>query len=483
MVIGASVACLSLFIKVPETPGFTLRRFGIVVLVFAQLKQEMDWQLGKTSLSSRFLEGNQMLVGQVMIVTGANSGLGKATSERLAELGATVVMACRNEQKCAQAAKEIRTKLYLKSIDEVPSVSGDGKSSSDKNGVLETMQLDLSSLKSVKAFANSFERKYQRLDALINNAGSMPEPGAVTAEGIEEAFGTMHIGHAALTKWLLPMLKRKVQGVDATSASRIVFVGSQAYLMGNFQPSLMEGEDGYGDLFGEVTDNCGSTGPFGLVPCCPYFSCPNTNGVARAKLANVLYVHELQRRLDEEAIGAGGEKKVRRVVASVINPGSVRTKIHHSTDFAPVSLVLRSSAEAARIVEFAVVENRFVPGSYIDAMLHGHDLFDYKQRFMNKHLAAFPAALSLPFVRNSSIEIPSADKYFWDTKSLLAPSSNNNKEMQSAASISKDQVAARLWDVTQKIISKFERGKTLFASKGEGKKKKATVQVEVDVNM
>lgn len=474
MLIGATLACLSLFVKVPETPGFTLRRFGIVVLVLVQLKQEMDWQLGKTSLSSRFLEGEKFLAGHVMIVTGANSGVGKAISEKLADLGATVVMACRNEQKCTQAAKDIRTKLYLKSIDEVTTDASGNENS--KSGSVEIMQLDLSSLKSVKRFTSSFERKYQRLDALINNAGSMPDPGTVTAEGIEEAFGTMHLGHAALTKWLLPLLRRKVLGVSATSASRIVFVGSQAYLAGNFHSSLMQGDDGFGDLFGEMTDNCGNIGPFNLAPCCPLLPCPNTNGIARAKLSNVLYVHELQRRLDETAIEAGGEKKVRRVVASVIHPGSVRTKFHPFADFAPVSFVLRSSAEAARVIEYAIVEDRFVPGSYIDSMLRGHDLFDYKGRFLHKHLAAFPTAGALPFVRTDSIEIPSADKYFWAKKSLLVPS---NSTANGEQAITKDDVAARLWHVTENIIKKFERNKSIDSGKKNEREKFKEVKVEV----
>lgn len=96
------------------------------------------------------------LSGKVMIVTGANSGLGFETTKELARKGAKVIMACRNPQRADTARKKI--------VDEIP------------DAALDIMLLDLSSQKSVADFADAFLEKYVRLDALVNNAGIMAAP-------------------------------------------------------------------------------------------------------------------------------------------------------------------------------------------------------------------------------------------------------------------------------------------------------------------
>jgi len=116
------------------------------------------------------------LTGRTIIVTGATSGLGKATADALAHAGAHVVLAVRNPAK-GQAVAE--------------GIAGD----------IEVRELDLSSLSSVRAFASSW---HGPIDVLINNAGIMQVPEARTADGFELQFGTNHLGHFALTNLLLP---------------------------------------------------------------------------------------------------------------------------------------------------------------------------------------------------------------------------------------------------------------------------------------
>src|SRR5437868_2955888 len=115
--------------------------------------------------------------GRVVIITGANSGVGYESAIALARKGARIVMGCRSLDKAERAKQDI---LKL-----VP------------NAKLEVMQLDLGSLKSVHSFADTFNATYDRLDILMNNAGIMVPPYGKTAEGFETQFGTNHLGHYA----------------------------------------------------------------------------------------------------------------------------------------------------------------------------------------------------------------------------------------------------------------------------------------------
>src|SRR4249919_820351 len=110
----------------------------------------------------------QPLSGTTVVVTGANSGLGLETTRELARHGATVILACRNQDKAAAAVDEIRA--------EVPTAD------------LELGRLDLSDLASVRAFAESLESR--TLDTLVNNAGLMAVPYARTADDFEIQMGT-----------------------------------------------------------------------------------------------------------------------------------------------------------------------------------------------------------------------------------------------------------------------------------------------------
>ena len=153
--------------------------------------------------------------GRVVIVTGSSSGLGQETARVLARKGAEVILAVRNVNKGAAVAKLIQ--------DEFPSAQ------------LHVHKLDLASLTSVTEFTEAFQKEYQRLDLLINNAGVMIPPYSKTEDGFELQFGTNHLGHFALTIQLLELLK-------ATSASRIVNVSSMAHRYGELKFSDLNWE-------------------------------------------------------------------------------------------------------------------------------------------------------------------------------------------------------------------------------------------------
>lgn len=142
------------------------------------------------------------LDGQVIIVTGATSGLGKTAAKILSSKGAEVIMAIRNMDKGAAVAKEI-TKEFPKAK-------------------LAVRRLDLGNLSSVRNFASTIQSEYKRLDVLINNAGVMSCPYATTADGFEIQMGTNHLGHFALAGLLMPLLK-------GTKDSRIVVTSSIAH--------------------------------------------------------------------------------------------------------------------------------------------------------------------------------------------------------------------------------------------------------------
>ncbi|MDA0563388.1 SDR family NAD(P)-dependent oxidoreductase [Streptomonospora sp. S1-112] len=134
------------------------------------------------------------MTGRTVVVTGANSGIGRATAAALAERGARVVLAVRDERKGRAAAAAMA-------------------------GHTEVRRLDLADLASVRAFARDFT---DPLDLLVNNAGVTVPSLARTADGFERQFGTNHLGHFALTNLLLPRLR-----------GRVVTVSSLAHLMGS----------------------------------------------------------------------------------------------------------------------------------------------------------------------------------------------------------------------------------------------------------
>lgn len=204
--------------------------------------------------------------GRLAVVTGANSGLGYETTLALAAKGAQVVMTSRSTEKGAAARAQILA------------TTPDAK--------LDVMQLDLADLSSIRAFAQAFAAKYNRLDLLINNAGVMALPYQKTADGFEMQFGTNHLGHFALTGLMLDLLLQ-------TNDSRIVNVSSMAHRWG---------EINFGDLQREKKYK-------------------KWEAYGQSKVANLHFTYELERRL-----AAAGQS----IVSAAAHPGYSATNLQHA---------------------------------------------------------------------------------------------------------------------------------------------------------
>jgi NAD(P)-dependent dehydrogenase (short-subunit alcohol dehydrogenase family) len=202
-------------------------------------------------------------VGRVVIVTGANSGIGWDTARVLAQKGATVIMACRSLSKADTAANQI---MALKPV-----------------GGVVVMPLDLGDLDSVRAFAAAFGAEYDRLALLINNAGVMFTPYGKTKQGVEQQFGINHLGHFALTGLLLDRL-------SATPGARIVTVSSNTHRMGKMNFDDLNAKKEYSPR----------------------------RAYGQSKLANLLFTYELQRRLTAAGLST---------LSVAAHPGWTRTNL------------------------------------------------------------------------------------------------------------------------------------------------------------
>lgn len=146
---------------------------------------------------------NYNLENKTIIITGANSGIGKAAAALLAKYGANIIMACRSEERGRKA------------VDEISRESGNQK--------IEFLPLDLASQDSIRQFAASFQAQHSHLDVLIHNAAnfdlSFKNP-VLTADGVETIFATNHVGPVLLTHLLLDLLKKSAPSRVITVASK-----------------------------------------------------------------------------------------------------------------------------------------------------------------------------------------------------------------------------------------------------------------------
>ncbi len=208
------------------------------------------------------------LTGKVAVVTGANGGLGLETAKALAGAGAHVVMAVRNQEKAKEAFSQIKER--------------------HPNASLETVELDLASLESVRKAAAAISQSHPVVDILVNNAGVMGLPERRTADGFEMQLGVNHLGHWALTAQLLPSLLR-------ARAARVVSITSTAHYLGrSVDPDNPHLEGNYG-------------------PWKSYF---------QAKLANYHFALGLQREF---------EKYGTRAQSLVAHPGLSHTNLQVNT--------------------------------------------------------------------------------------------------------------------------------------------------------
>jgi NAD(P)-dependent dehydrogenase (short-subunit alcohol dehydrogenase family) len=205
--------------------------------------------------------------GAVVLITGGNTGIGKATAIALAGKGARVIITSRDPA---------RGKLAL---DDIRRASG--------RDDVELIGLDLASLASVRRCAEEFGEGFDRLDVLVNNAGVALTrgPRQVTYDGIEMQFGVNHIGHFLLTNLLLPLIRK-------SAPARIVNLSSGGYMLApdglNFDDLQMEKN-------------------YKGFPC-----------YGHSKLANIYFTIELARRLEGEDIAV-----------NAVHPGYVDTELGH----------------------------------------------------------------------------------------------------------------------------------------------------------
>ncbi len=225
--------------------------------------------------------------GKICLVTGATNGIGRATVQALAQVGATVIMVGRDTQKTSRVIKEIRA------------------ASGNKN--VGSILADLSSEQDVRRLAHEFKGKYSHLHVLINNAGAVFMQRQLSVDGIEMTFALNHLAGFLLTNLLLDTLK-------ASAPARIINVSSGAHTTGKIEFDNLQAERGYSP---RVYEN--------------------------SKLANILFTMELARRLEGTGVtvnalhpgftSTGFAKNNGKVIAALVSI------------FAP--LVARSSAKGA----------------------------------------------------------------------------------------------------------------------------------------
>ncbi len=192
---------------------------------------------------------NTSMQGKVCIVTGANSGIGKATSLGLAQMGATVVMVCRDRTKGEEAQNEIKTK------------SG--------NDAIDLLLAELSSQDSIRQLVENFQQHYTQLHVLINNAGGVNLSRRETLDGLEMTFALNYLAPFLLTNLLLDKLK-------ASAPARIVNVSSESHESGYIKMDDLQLEKKYRLM----------------------------RAYGQSKLALVLFTYELARRLQGTGVTA-----------------------------------------------------------------------------------------------------------------------------------------------------------------------------------
>lgn len=209
--------------------------------------------------------------GLTAIVTGASSGIGTETTRVLALRGVHVVMGVRN----MSAGKEVKEAI----VKEIPTAK------------VDAMELDLSSMASVRKFASEYNSSGLPLNILINNAGIMAVPYMLSKDNIEMQFATNHLGHFLLTNLLLDTMKKTTR--KSRKEGRIVNVSSMAHRYPYRE----------GIRFDKINDKSGYSSLFAY---------------GQSKLANVLHANELARRFKEDGVD---------ITANSLHPGAIVTNL------------------------------------------------------------------------------------------------------------------------------------------------------------
>ncbi|KAI3727633.1 hypothetical protein L6452_16251 [Arctium lappa] len=225
--------------------------------------------------------------GLTAIVTGATSGIGLETARVLALRGVHVIMPVRN----VDAGKKVKESIAEK----IP------------NAKLEVMELDISSMESVRTFASQYCSKGHPLNILILNAGIMTPPFSLSKDNIEMQFATNHVGNFLLTNLLLDTMKKTAR--ESGIEGRIVILSSEVHRV-----TYKEGI-----RFDKINDEKSYS---------PFYA------YGQSKLANALHANELTRRLQAE--GAN-------ITANSLHPGVIRTNLARNGGFFSVFLNMANS--------------------------------------------------------------------------------------------------------------------------------------------
>jgi len=284
---------------------------------------------------------NTSMQGKVCIVTGANSGIGKATALGLAQMGATVVMVCRNKVKGEEAQNEIKKK------------SG--------NDAIDLILADLASQTSIRQLAENIQQHYQQLHVLINNAGVVNLTRRETSDGFEMMFAVNYLAPFLLTNLLLEKLKASVP-------ARIINVSSESHQAGYIEMEDLQSEKQYKFM----------------------------RSYGQSKLALVLFTYELARRLQGTEVTANclhpgfvatniGQNDVGSFSRSIIKLIFSRLGISPE-EGAKTSIYLASSPEIEGVTGKYFAKSipvRSAPISY-DETLQGQ-LWDESVKLVNLH--------------------------------------------------------------------------------------------------
>jgi retinol dehydrogenase 12 len=225
------------------------------------------------------------MAGRVCVVTGASSGIGKATSIALARLGATVVLVCRDQARGNAAMAEVAAAAVRSSAGESPAAGSQAAGSPAAGSTAQpSLELaDLSSMQQVRALATRLGA-LPSIDVLVNNAGLVVARRQLTADGFELSLAVNHLAPFLLTNLLLPRLA-------ASAPARVVTVSSAAHRAAMLTLDDLQLERRYLAML----------------------------AYANSKLANVLFTRELARRLESSG-----------VTANCLHPGTIRTRFGHT---------------------------------------------------------------------------------------------------------------------------------------------------------
>ncbi|HLO03458.1 MAG TPA: SDR family oxidoreductase [Symbiobacteriaceae bacterium] len=226
------------------------------------------------------------LTGKVSLVTGATSGIGKATAEGLARLGATVVLVARDRTKGEATKAEIIAKTGNTNVD--------------------LLLADLSSQASIRQLAAAFKARYDRLDILINNAGGVFPKRSLTVDGHEYTFAFNHLAYFLLTDLLLDLLKA------STPPGGNLLRGPNGNVLGGSPPARII----------NVTSMFGAGATINLDDLHLQSGYTGIKAYSQSKLCNMLFTYELARRLE----GTG-------VTVNCVHPGVVRTNFGNTSAF------------------------------------------------------------------------------------------------------------------------------------------------------